>query len=83
MSDSVTLCHAITIGVRLEKGPIEVKNNTLLRVDDISELDGALVCSTDRKACYINESSDQRDYSILIFHRQLNNSMLNNITVYM
>ena len=43
-------------GVRLEQGPNELRNNTLFTVDDIGEVEGALVCSTDKKDCCDNES---------------------------
>ena len=45
-------------GVRLELGPNELSNNTLLTVDDIGEAEEALFCATDRKGCCINEFSD-------------------------
>ena len=45
-------------GVRLELGPNELSNNTLLTADDIGEAEEALFCATDRKGCCINESSD-------------------------
>lgn len=45
-------------GVRLELGPKELSNNTLLIADDIGEAEEALFCATDRKACCSNESID-------------------------
>ena len=43
-------------GVRLEFGPYQLGNNTILTIDNIGEGEKVLFCSTDRKDCCDNES---------------------------
>ena len=50
---ALRLCFS---GVKLEFKLSEISNNTLLTMDNIGEETGALFCSTDRKACCVNES---------------------------
>ena len=50
-----TQIHAI--GVKLEYGPNQESNSTLITVDTIGEGNRALICSTDRQDCCLNESS--------------------------
>jgi hypothetical protein len=51
--------HHIYSGVRLEQGPIELSNNSLVLLDNVGEAERALVCSTDRKD---NESNDHGNW---------------------
>ena len=43
------------LGIRIEYGPNQESNNTLITVNDIQGNNAALFCSTDRENCCIDE----------------------------